>query len=233
MLNDLCNCYHISQYSRWDSESGDFVLKSEPECYGVKGAPTCRCNGDKSKCEYYSHPPDTEGQFHLSFRFVNYKPVSTNDSYIPTARKRKKGGKGFGGAFLRKSWELEEWQRVVRESFDKEVFYPKDYIALISSYINSQNAGAKFILKVSIPREEYWNPDREFELGRHDASNFIKAIEDSIFSNMEIDDKRTIKLEVEKGYNEDHVWYIEAHLLSTSIDNQINVETRRAMINGK
>ena len=68
---------------------------------------------------------------------------------------------------------------------------------------------------------------------RHDASNFIKAIEDSIFSNLGIDDKRTIKLEVEKGYNEDYTWYIEAHLINASIDNRIDVETRRAMINGE
>lgn len=156
-----------------------------------------------------------------------------NDAYIPTARKRKKNGKGFGGAFLRKSWQLEEWQRVVNQAFADEVFYSADYLALITSYINNQNVGAKFILKISIPREEYWNENNEFELYRHDASNFIKAIEDSIFSNLGIDDKRTIKLEVEKGYNEDYTWYIEAHLMDASIDNRIDVETRRAMINGE
>ena len=176
----------------------------------------------------------SDNQFHLEFRFVGYKPVSTNDAYLPCSRKRKKGGRGFGGAFLRKSWELEEWQRVVNESFDKEVFYPKEYIALIASYINSQNIGAKLILKISIPAREYWNvDDDDHELKRHDVSNFIKHIEDSIFSNIGIDDKRTISIELEKGYNEDYVWYIEAHLIDTSIDNRIDVETRRAFINGE
>lgn len=168
--------------------------------------------------------------FHLEFRFVNYKPVSVNDAYIPTARKRKKGG-GFGGAYLRKSWQLEQWQKAVDQAFSEEVFYSADYIALVSSYINNYNIGVKFILKVSIPKEEYWNESNEFELYRHDASNFIKAIEDSICSNLGIDDKRTIKLEVEKGYNEDYVWYIEVHLMSTSIDNKIDIDTRRAQIN--
>lgn len=232
-MNDLCNCYHIEQYSRWNPTLNDFELVAVPECYGVRGAPRCSCNGDKSKCENYSHPPDAEGQFHLSFRFVNYRAVSVNDAYIPTARKRKKGGGGFGGAFLRKSWQLDQWQKVVNQAFADEVFYPADYLALITSYINNQNIGAKFILKISIPKEEYWKESDEFELYRHDASNFIKAIEDSIFSNLGIDDKRTIKLEVEKGYNEDYVWYIEAHLVSTSIDNKIDVETRRAKINGE
>lgn len=172
-------------------------------------------------------------QFHLVFRFCGYQPVSANDMYIPTARKRKKGGGGYGGAFLRKSWQLDEWQRVVNQAFADEVFYPADYLALITSYINNQNIGAKFVLKISIPKEEYWNENDEFELYRHDASNFIKAIEDSIFSNLGIDDKRTIKLEVEKGYNEDYTWYIEAHLMDASIDNRIDVDIRRAKINGE
>ena len=85
---------------------------------------------------------------------------------------------------------------------------------------------------VPAPTEEEVDDD-DHELKRHDVSNFIKHIEDSIFSNIGIDDKRTISIELEKGYNEDYVWYIEAHLIDTSIDNRIDVETRRAFINGE
>lgn len=232
-MSNTCDSYHLSTYRRWNAEIGDWVDVVVPECWGVKGAPSCTCQGNKLRCNYYPQPTDSAEEFHLRFRFVGYQPVSANDMYIPTARKRKKGGGGFGGAFLRKSWQLDQWQNTVKQAFADEVFYPTDYIALIASYINNHNIGAKFILKISIPKEEYWNEANEFELYRNDTSNFIKAIEDSIFSNIGIDDKRTIKLEVEKGYNEDYVWYIEAHLVSTSIDNKIDVETRRAQINGE
>lgn len=169
-------------------------------------------------------------KINLTFKFCNFKPVSTNDMYIPTARKRKKGGGGFGGAFLRKSDALKDWQYKIQKAFDEEFFYSKDYLAKLASWVNGLSLGLKLDLKVSIPEEEYWNSE-DFTLYRNDASNFIKSIEDSIARGIGIDDTRNIKLSVEKGYNEDGIWYIEAHLSETSIDNRIDVDIENAYYN--
>lgn len=210
-----------------DGGCGPYEMRSCSECPASK--PDYAKRYDRP--EVPTEKAQVEPQFHLEFRFLNHRPVSVNDAYIPTARKRKKGGGGFGGAFLRKSFDLIQWQEMVKKTFDEEFFYSKSSIALIAEWINNMNIGAKLILKISMPEEEYWN--LEHELHRNDASNFIKAIEDSIFSNIGIDDTRTIRLEVEKGYNEDGVWYVEAHLTDTSIDNKINAETRRAYFDGE
>ena len=74
-----------------------------------------------------------------------------------------------------------------------------------------------------MPEEEYWNPEN-FTLYRNDASNFIKAIEDAVYKGIGIDDTRNIIVTVEKGYNEDGVWYIEAELSEASISNRIDVD---------
>lgn len=165
----------------------------------------------------------------LTFKFCNFKPVSTNDMYIPTARKRKKYGGGFGGAFLRKSDALRDWQDKIQKSFDDEFFYSKDYLAILASWVNGMKLGLNLELKISIPEEEYWS--EEFTLYRNDASNFVKSIEDSLSRGIGIDDTNNIRVMVEKGYNEDGIWYIEAHLSETSIDNRIDVDTRGAYYN--
>lgn len=166
----------------------------------------------------------------LRFRFLNFRPVSVNDAYIPTARKRKKGGGGFGGAFLRKSDQLKDWQVFVQRAFDEEFFYSREYLNQVASWINGMNIGLRMYLKVSMPEEEYWNPEN-FTLYRNDASNFIKAIEDAIYKGIGIDDNRNIFVTVEKGYNEDEVWYIEAELSEASISNRIDVDTRGSYYN--
>lgn len=166
----------------------------------------------------------------LTFKFCNFRPVSTNDAYVPTARKRKKGGGGYGGAFLRKSDALKDWQWKIQKSFDEEFFYTKDYLYQVASWVNNLKMGMTLELKVSIPEGEYWNSE-DFTLYRNDASNFIKSIEDSIYKGIGIDDTRNIRVSVEKGYNEDGVWYIEARLSETSIDNKIDVDIENAYYN--
>lgn len=165
----------------------------------------------------------------LTFKFCNFKPVSVNDAYVPTARKRKKYGGGFGGAFLRKSDALRNWQDKIQKSFDDEFFYTKDYLSTLASWINGMKLGLNLELKISIPEEEYWSED--YTLYRNDASNFIKAIEDSIARGIGVDDTKNIRVMVEKGYNEDGIWYIEAHLSETSTNNKIDVDIRGAYYN--
>ena len=89
--------------------------------------------------------------------------------------------------------------------------------------------GLNLELKISIPEEEYWSED--YTLYRNDASNFIKAIEDSIARGIGVDDTKNIRVMVEKGYNEDGIWYREAHLSETSTNNKIDVDIRGAYYN--
>ena len=116
--------------------------------------------------------------------------------YLPTARKRKKYGGGFGGAFLRKSDALRNWQDKIQKSFDDEFFYTKDYLSTLASWINGMKLGLNLELKISIPEEEYWSED--YTLYRNDASNFIKAIEDSIARGIGVDDTKNIREKLNK-----------------------------------
>lgn len=161
--------------------------------------------------------PDSKIDLH--FAFYGVRLISTNDMYIPTAR-----GKSRKGAFLRKSDELRDFQRIITESFEKEYFYTKEYLHMIASYVNNTNIGLTMKLRISIPEEEYWNPKNK-KLYANDASNFIKAIEDAIYSNIGINDTRNIKLIVDKGYNEDGDWYVEIDIQDTDINNRIDVDT--------
>ena len=119
---------------------------------------------------------------------------------------------------------------MVRRSFEEEFFYSKKELYQIASWVNNLNVGLEFHLIVSIPESEYWNSEY-FTLHRNDASNFIKAIEDSIYAGIGIDDTRNIRVDVEKGYNEDGVWYVEVQINETSISNRIDVDIHSAYIN--
>lgn len=171
-------------------------------------------------------------QIELQFRFCNFRPVSTNDAYVPTARKRKlvNGKVHYGGAFLRKSELLIKWQRGIQSAFDQEFFYSKEDLDKLAKWVNTFKVGLILELKISIPEDEYWNHS-DHTLYINDTSNFIKTIEDSIYRGIGIDDTRNIKVIAEKGYNEDGVWYIEARITDTSINNRIDVDVDDAFFN--
>lgn len=154
----------------------------------------------------------------LNFAFYGVKLISTNDMYIPTSR-----GKTGRGAFLRRSDSLKEFQSIIDKSFEEEFFYNKDYLSRISSYIKDNNLGLLMELKISIPYEEYLTS--KGDLSRNDTSNLIKAIEDSIYKNLGIDDSRNIKVIAEKGYNEDGSWYVEVNIKEFNLLNRIDVNT--------
>lgn len=164
----------------------------------------------------------------LEFKFIDFIPCSTNDMYIPSSTRTKRGRPHH---FFRKSDQLIKWQKSIKESFDKEFFYTKEYLYSVSSYINNMKRGFNLELKVSIPYEYYYKLDND--VTKKDTSNFIKAIEDSIMSGIGVDDKRNITINSEKGYNEDGVWYIYAKLVESSIHNRIDVDINKAYINKK
>lgn len=163
----------------------------------------------------------------LKFKYVGYEPCSVNDMYIPTAR-----GKSRRGAFFRKSKKLIDWQSLVKQSFDEEFFYKKSYLEYITKTIVDNNLGLIFYLTITLPEDDYWNKSSH-ELKSRDTSNFVKSIEDSICSNIGFDDRRNIKLILEKGYNEDGTWSIDVEIKTYNIDNKINVDLKGGYINNE
>lgn len=162
----------------------------------------------------------------LEFKFIDFVPVSTNDMYVPSSTRY--GRKGKRHHFLHKSDALKRWQESISKSFEEEFFYTKEYLRNVSSYINGMRLGFNLELMISMPIDEYYTSDDE--LTRKDASNYVKSIEDSIFMGIGVDDKRDISVQVQKGYNEDGVWYIYAKLTERSIHNRIDVDINKAYI---
>ena len=81
-------------------------------------------------------------------------------------------------------------------------------------------------IRISMPEDEFFKKDNR--LRRHDASNYIKPLEDAIHSNLGIDDTNNIEVSLIKGYNEDNIWWIEYHLTESSRESLINPDTRNA-----
>lgn len=143
----------------------------------------------------------------LTFIFVNYQPPSTNDAYIPTAGKIKMGNKRRS-AYLRKSSWLQDWQDRVKETFDQGYFYTPDELREFSQSVLDNGHGLLFKLSVSMPRRSYGVS----KLCKRDASNYIKAVEDALYMNMNIDDTRNVRVESSKYYNNYDKWVIKAEV---------------------
>lgn len=161
----------------------------------------------------------------LKFKFIGYEPCSTNDMYIPTAR-----GYSRKGAFLRRSDKLIQWQDLVQKAYNEEVFYTKEYLKNVSKEINSKNLGLEFDLQVSMPENDYWF--KNHNLKKNDASNYIKAIEDSICSIVGYDDSHNTVVHIVKGYNKDGIWKIEVTIKENILDRKLEILNEGGYING-
>lgn len=146
----------------------------------------------------------------LEFIMEGYRPPSTNDCYIPTSRRTKCGPSK--GAYLRKSGWLVEWQEKVTEMINSEFHYSKDELKEFVEDIKSTGKGMTIEIVVSMPKKTYGT----HKLEGIDASNFIKAIEDSIHSNIGIDDRFNTDVIARKRYNEDDKWIVK--VTSTKTD---------------
>ena len=152
----------------------------------------------------------------LEFKIINYQPCSVNDAYIATA-KRGNGKSRYRSAYYRKSPELERWQSFINKAFEDEVFYTKQEIEEFTEYLENNDYFIEFKLTLSIPKDIFFTKNQN-DIRTLDASNYIKVIEDSISSNIGINDKYNLKVSSRKTYNEDGVWYIHIELLPTKIE---------------
>lgn len=144
----------------------------------------------------------------LYFNMIGYQPPSTNDSYIPTSGKPKKGknGKIFRGAYFRKSDWLNDFQNEVNKMISSGFHHSREEIDEFCKDVIDNSLGVICDIKVSMPRRLYGVN----KLSKRDASNFIKPIEDAVYNNFgELDDKFTMDVRSRKYYNEHSEWYFE------------------------
>lgn len=50
---EKCNCYHVTAYMGYSRDTDSTYNYERAECWGTKERETCRCGGDKSKCDFY------------------------------------------------------------------------------------------------------------------------------------------------------------------------------------
>lgn len=161
----------------------------------------------------------------LEFRIINYQPCSVNDAYIATA---KRGNSRYRSAYYRKSPELIKWQEFINKLFEEEFFYTKKQLEEFTNYLESNDYFIEFRLTLSMPEDVFFTKDKK-DIRALDASNYIKAIEDSIAKNIGIDDKYNLKVSSTKTYNEDKVWYILVEIIPCKVD-AVNVDIVNAYI---
>ena len=159
----------------------------------------------------------------LEFKIINYQPCSTNDAYIPTA---KRGNKRYRGAYFRKSSELIAWQEFINRAFEVEHFCTSAELEEFSSYLEENDMYINFELFISMPKDVFFTRDQN-DLRALDASNYIKSIEDTIANGIGVDDKYNLRVTSNKSYNEDGVWYLKIVLTPIKLE-RLDVDIERA-----
>lgn len=140
--------------------------------------------------------------------------VSTNDMYIPTLNRKTHH------CFLRSSNELLEFQSRINEMFKQEVVCTKS--ELDDFYNNNQDTELVLILNIYLPKRIYFTSEDSTKISRKDCSNLIKAIEDSISSNLGIDDRYNKIVLARKLVSNNDKYGFVAILSSTNYYSSIN-----------
>lgn len=111
----------------------------------------------------------------VMFEIKNPKLISVNDQYIHPVRKCKDGRYR---SYVVKAPYLKEVQEYYKEVLPELI--PDEIVKEIQSEINkTSNYGLSLEFMVGIPEKEFYD---------HDISNFIKALEDCIFTYLGVDD---------------------------------------------
>lgn len=121
----------------------------------------------------------------FQFEIKNPKIISTNDAYYHPVRKCKDGRYR---SYVCKSESLKKFQEFYKEELPK--LLPEDEVKSLKSFIEEDGTyGIELVLEYGIPTSQ---------IREHDASNFVKAMEDCIVSYTGIDDCHHIRVVVEK-----------------------------------
>lgn len=136
----------------------------------------------------------------LILEFTDLYPVNVNDAYIPTSGKVKDGN-SRRSAFLRKSNELIEFQKIYSNRLDQ-------YKLSIDNFIQNckrlfDHLGFDVTILVGMPRYSFFYKRKAIsdDLRPHDASNYIKTVEDGVSRCIGIDDKYNMEVHVVKYCN--------------------------------
>lgn len=136
----------------------------------------------------------------VAFEILSPKVMSTNDMYMHPVRKCKDGRYR---SFVCKSPSLKEFQAWYEEKLKECI--DDESVTLLQTIVKGGDLNG-LSLKI-----EYGMPENE--LYEHDASNFIKSIEDCIVKRIGVDDSRNLSVSVEKrvlnNFNGEWALYVE------------------------
>ena len=150
----------------------------------------------------------------LVFEIEKPKIISTNEAYMHPVRKCKDGRYR---SYVCKSPDLKDFQEFYKEVLQEKI--PDDKVVEFKKYIEES---LKNTLDISIT---YGLPENE--IFKHDASNFIKALEDCISTRLGIDDSKNSRVSVTKTvYNSfTSDWILRIKIVASKVENykQINL----------
>lgn len=150
--------------------------------------------------------------FTIEFEVANPKLISVNDQYMHPVRKTKSGRYM---SYVCKSPSLKEFQSFYEEALEtlvsnEDVEWFKDYIKSVD------RSGLQLSLEIGLPLREIYE---------HDASNWVKALEDSISTRIGIDDSKNLRVVVEKKYTNDDSWWLRVKICPYVAEQYINQTT--------
>ena len=150
--------------------------------------------------------------FAIEFEVPNPKLISVNDQYMHPVRKTKSGRYM---SYVCKSPSLKEFQEFYKEALsqlikDEDINQIKEFLAAVP------HSGLQLSLEIGLPLRELYE---------HDASNWIKALEDSISTRTGIDDSKNFRVVVEKKYTNDSSWWLLVKICPYVAEQYINALT--------
>jgi Holliday junction resolvase RusA-like endonuclease len=117
--------------------------------------------------------------------------ISTNDQYMHPVRKCRDGKYR---SYFCKSPALKELQDFYKDILLKNI--SDDIVSEIQESVNNGKClSVKF--RLHVPSKEFYD---------HDASNFIKALEDCLSSRIGVDDSRNSHVSIKKIVSPDDIW---------------------------
>lgn len=152
----------------------------------------------------------------IEFEVYCPKMISVNDQYMHPVKKTKKGKYV---SYTCKSPSLKDFQSFYGEVL-KDKISDSDISQLKSEISNSIELGLDLFLEVGLPLKE---------INEHDASNFIKALEDCIAVRLGVDDSRNIQVSIKKSILEDPNWKLRVRISTSKIskyDEEVINETK-------
>lgn len=138
----------------------------------------------------------------LSYTVDKIHPVSTNDMYFHNPMKSKKNPNRMTTIAIRTP-ELKAYQSAMAEALID--LYPEDVLhEFKSSVVKHGSIGISLVIVFMMPADHYWSSD---------ASNYIKALEDTIVKHSGIDDVHHVVITIAKGLSDDDDWHV--HILQS------------------